>query len=525
MFRTFFLVSFFLHFFYCFTQDYDVNYYDLKLDVDIEKRFISGSNQIHFQSLVSSDSIKVDLSNIFTVDSVFFLAQKCSFNHQEDIITIYFNQSLIEQENYILKIFYSGKPVTSMNPPWNGGFVWEKDENKKDWIGVACQGDGASLWWPNHDVLYDEPDSVSVSLLVPSDLKAVSNGNLILNKDTLVNGVKKSIFVWKTLNPINNYNVTLNIADYINFSETMQGEKGPLHLDYFVLKEDYLSAKKHFTQVVPMLHLFEDKFGPYPFYEDGYCLVQTPYLGMEHQSCIAYGNQFKKGYLGYYPGNIDFDFIIIHETAHEWWGNSVSMGNISDMWIHESFATYAEALYVEALYSYEDMLIYLNDQRRRIKNKVPIKSEEFSSTDMYYKGSWMLHTLRTCFNNDSIWFNTIKGLQLDFKHKIVDTYDLVKYIEGYYGQDLTVFFQQYLFQSHLPVFEYLIEKKKKKYFLKFRWDAIPGFNMPLLVKVNKKDYEWIYPDENWKEIELVNMKAKDFKIAEDLFLIDVNRLK
>ena len=524
MFRAFFSIIFFF-FFYSYSQDYDVTYYDLQIDVDVDNKFISGSNQIFLKSINLSDSIKVDLFDNFIVDSVFFLDKKRHFRHHNNVITIYFNELLKNQEDYFLKIFYQGNPILAKNPPWNGGFVWKEDQNKNPWVGVACQGDGASIWWPNHDVLYDEPDSMQVSLIVPNHLKAISNGNLIAQYDTIVNESKKSIFVWKILHPINNYNVTLNIADYRNFVDTLNGEKGFLNLDYFVLKDDYLIAKEHFNQVKPMLHFFEKKFGPYPFYIDGYCLVQTPYLGMEHQSCIAYGNEFKKGYLGYYPGEIDFDFIIIHETAHEWWGNNLSMGDKSDMWIHESFATYAEALYVEEMYGYDDMILYLNDQRKRIKNKIPIKSDLFSSTDMYYKGSWVLHTLRTCFKNDLIWDHVLRGLQLEFKHQIVTTNDIIGYIESFYGYDLTAFFEQYLFQSALPIFEYFINKKKNKSFLKFRWNAVSGFDMPLLAIVNKKDYQWIYPNEHWKEIELVDIKENDFQIAEDLFLIDVNRLK
>ena len=508
-----------------FSQEIDVNFYDLTLDVDIERKYISGNNIIHFHSKDLNDSVRIDLSNQLFVDSVLFLNQKCEYIHDNDIITVYLNKDLKKNNNYILNVFYRGKPTIAERPPWNGGFVWDMDNNGDPWVGVACQGDGASIWWPNHDNLSDEPDSIRLSITVPKGLKAVSNGNLILKSDTIIDKKEKSTFVWKTSNPINNYNVTINIAKYKNFSDTLNGHLGLLHLDYYVLHQDYINAKSHFSQVNEMLHFFEDKFGPYPFYEDGYCLVQTPYLGMEHQSCIAYGNKFKKGYLGNYPGNIDFDFIIIHETAHEWWGNSVSMGNIADMWIHESFATYSEALYVEEVYSYNDMITYLNYQKNKILNDVPIKSEKFSSTDMYYKGSWILHTLRSCFNNDSLFFDLIKGIQLEFKHEIVDTYDIVKYIEAYYGDDLTVFFQQYLFKAELPVFEYFITKRNKKKYLNFRWDALLGFEMPLLVKINELDFDWIYPTEKWKEIELVNIKEKDFKIENDLFLININKIK
>ena len=246
---------------------------------------------------------------------------------------------------------------------------------------------------------------------------------------------------------------------------------------------------------------------------------------MEHQTCIAYGNQYKKGYLGNYPTNIDFDFIIIHETAHEWWGNNVSMGCKSDMWIHEAFATYAEALYVEEFYGHNKMITYLDYQKQKIKNKEPIKSEFFSSTDMYYKGSWMLHTLRTVFNNDDLWFRTIKDLQINFGSKIIDTDHVINHFESYSGFDLNSFFNQYLFNKSLPILEYYFSEKKDKKFLNYRWNSKSDINLPILLKKNKNNRVWINPQNNWRKIEVENLNFPFFEITESLFLVDVIKIK
>lgn len=521
-----FLIVFFFLFSSSFSQNHkiDVNFYDLNLDIDPDNKYIKGSNNIFFNVLEKVDTLKINLFQNFIVDSVLFLNTKTDFEHIENDVLVFFNDSL-EFGNYNIEVFYKGKPIVAKNPPWDGGFVWKEDSFKNHWVGVACQGDGASIWWPCHDVLYDKPDSISFSATVPRNLKVVSNGNLFFSKDTIINGFDRKLFVWKNSYPINNYNLSVNIADYKHFSDSLLGVSGILDIDYYVLKENYNIAVEHFSQVKPMIKFFEKKFGSYPFYSDGYALVETPYLGMEHQTCIAYGNQYKKGYLGNYPSNIDFDFIIIHETAHEWWGNNITMGNINDMWIHEAFATYAEALYVEEMYGYDDMLVYLNYQKKKIKNKHPIKSEIFSSTDMYYKGSWMLHTLRSIFRSDKLWNNCIKDLQFDFKSKIVDTNDIIDYIGNYLGHDLTSFFNQYLFEFELPILEYYFSKKRKKKFVNYRWKAIDGFNMPILVKINSEKYEWIYPKKNWQKVELINSIHSSFNVAENLFLVDVKKIK
>jgi aminopeptidase N len=404
--------------------------------------------------------------------------------------------------------------------------VWTQDSSNLDWIGMACQKESGSIWFPSKHHLSDEPDSMRISFSVPSPYVAVSNGTLVsVTKDYENN--EYNVFEWLVKNPINNYNVTFNIANYAHFEDVFMGDAGILQLDYYVLPDHLYLAKQHFKQVKPMLKVFEHIFGPYPFYDDGYKLVETSYLGMEHQSCISYGNKFMKGYLGSFPANIDFDFIIIHETAHEWWGNSVSMENERDMWIHESFATYAEALYVEKIYGYNDMLTYLTYQKDKILNKEPIVNDKHSTTDMYYKGSWILHTLRTVLNNDVIWMDVLKGLQLNFRHQIVNTIDVIEYIEQEYKYNLDAFCKQYFYSHKLPVFEYFFTEEHNIVLLNFKWNSVsPDFDMPLLVKINQHDtYTWIYPNKEWKTVELIGINIADFKVADELLLLDKRLVK
>ena len=499
---------------------YDYTYSHLIIDFVLNEQKIIGSNTMHFQKKCEIDTFVIDLVNHMLVDSVLIANQKVSFLHKKNTVLI--PNPLIDKDDFVITVFYQGQPKVAKQPPWEGGFVWSKDANGLDWVGVACQMDGASIWWPTKDDLADEPDSLRMTFTVDKPYIVIANGKLQSVNDASNN---KRSFSWLVQNPINTYNVTFNIAHYAHFNDTLDGDLGDLPLDYYVLPEHLELAKKHFLQVDSMLYCFENKFGPYPFYEDGYKLVETPYLGMEHQSCIAYGNQYMKGYLGNYPQDIDFDFIIIHETAHEWWGNSVSMKQKKDMWIHEAFATYAEALYVEDMYGYDKMLVYLNYQKKRIKNNHPVVSNLHLDTDMYYKGSWILHTLRTVLRNDEQWFDILKGLQLRYKHKNIGTKDLVQYIESRCGYELMPFFNQYLLNNKLPVLEYFIQQRKHKYFLQFRWNASEvDFNMPLLVNLKSDIYKWIYPNSQWQELE-IRHNTDTLLVAKDLFLINILKVR
>lgn len=499
---------------------YDFYYSCLSVDVSLSDKIIKGHNKLFFKTKCSLDTISIDLFSSLNVDSIWLNGHDAIFLRNNNKILI--GCSIPKKTQFVVDIFYQGSPISAKNPPWEGGFVWSKDQNNFDWVGVACQKDGGRLWWPVRNDLSDEPDSMRINISVEKPYFAVSNGQLI---DVSNNGQKRR-FEWLVKNPINDYNVTMNIANYQNFQDTLHGVSGILDLDYYVLDYNLNLAKDHFGQVKPMLHTFEKLFGPYPFYSDGYKLVETSYLGMEHQSCISYGNQFMKGYLGHFPDSIDFDFIIIHESAHEWWGNSVSMKDQKDMWIHESFATYAEALYVELIYGYESMLTYLNYQKDKIQNKDPIISEKHTTTDMYYKGSWMLHTLRTILRDDDLWRDILKGLQKEFQHKTVNTSDITNYIEKQYGRDLDTFFEQYLFYSQLPIFEYYFTEINNNNFVNFRWNTLANdFDMPILAKVDSCHYNWIYPNNKWTKIELKGILTEDFKVAEELFLLKLKQVK
>ena len=498
---------------------YDYKYSHLTVEFFLNNQEIIGANSMEFKKKCKIDTFNLDLAENMIVDSILILNQKTDFIRKKNSVLIpnYFK----EIDDFVITVFYKGKPQIAKKPPWDGGFVWSKDSNNLNWVGVACQMDGASIWWPTKDDLADEPDSLRMTFIVKKPYLVVANGQL----ESVNDYSDKRSFSWFVKNPINSYNVTFNIAQYRHFNDTLEAELGDLSMDYYVLDEHFELAKQHFVQVDSVIHIFEGQFGPYPFYEDGYKLVESPYLGMEHQSCIAYGNKYMKGYLGNYPEDIDFDFIIIHETAHEWWGNSISMKSERDMWIHESFATYAEALYVENFYDYNKMLVYLNFQKQRIKNNYPIVSSLHFDTDMYYKGSWVLHTLRTILSDDLKWFNILRGLQLTFYHQNVNTEEIIDYIKAHVEYDLDAFFDQYLFSKQIPVLEYSIKKRKNKYFLRFRWNDVQvNFNMPLLVQLQPNISEWIYPNTKWQEIDLEN-DIDTLYVENDLFLINVLKVK
>ena len=389
---------------------YDVTFYDLQIKVDIDNRYISGYNEIHFKTISDFSKIQIDLFENMKITKIVFERNNLNFVRIHNAVFIDFPQQNKGVTNSF-RVYYEGYPRTAKRAPWDGGFTWSKDKNGNPWVAVSCEGIGASLWFPNKDHLSDEPDSVRIGVAVPNDLTCVSNGNL----ENTISEKDYKRFNWLVSYPINNYNITLNIADYAHFSDTYKSEDGEnLALDYYVLPENLIKAKKHFEQVKPMLAAYEKFFGKYPFWDDGFALVETPYLGMEHQSAIAYGNQYKRGYLGgMIPNGINFDYIIIHESGHEYWGNSISCGDHAEMWIHESFCTYSEALYVEYMYNYKEAIRYLNFQRNFVENRKPILGpmnvnfDGWDHSDHYYKGALILNTLRSSINDDKkmVWFN------------------------------------------------------------------------------------------------------------------------
>ena len=511
---------------------YDVFYYDLNVTVDDhQQKLINSSNTIHAIAISSFQKIQIDLFESLKIHSIEFEEKILEFERIHNAVFVNFPRVINVNEKINFKVMYSGNPRVAVNPPWDGGFSWEKDKNGNSWIGVSCQGLGASSWWPCKDHQSDEPDSMNITSTVRYPLQVISNGKKKSDKtffsEELQSKANKSS--WFVSYPINNYNVTLCVGDYKYFNDFHVNNYDTLELDYYVLKYNYNKARDHFQQVKPMLECFEKYFGPYPFYKDGYTLIETPYLGMEHQSAIAYGNNYLPGYNGnrQFISGLDFDYIIIHETGHEWWGNSITTNDIADMWIHEGFCTYSEVLYVECIYGHDIMLDYVNNQKRSVRNDKPIigpyNVNKKGSNDMYQKGSLMLHTLRSLIDNDSLWFSIIKGISEEFKYQIVDGAEIIEYINEKVDLDLYYFFQQYLYKSEIPTFEYKTQKKGREYTLLYRWNAIDDFNMNIKVNIGTKDI-LLLPDSEWKEYNLGNVDIKSFKVRDDLFFVNVKKI-
>ncbi|MEO8933160.1 MAG: M1 family metallopeptidase, partial [Xanthomarina sp.] len=410
---------------------------------------------------------------------------------------------------HAVDVYYEGIPKEAANAPWDGGFTWAEDKNHMPFIATSCQGIGASVWWPNKDHMYDEVDSMLISVNVPKNLTNISNGRLRSterkNDDTVTSH-------WFVNNPINNYGVNVNIGDFVHFSEVYEGENGPLSMDYYVLRDNLIRAKNHFKEAPRMMKAFEHWFGPYPFYEDGYKLVEAPYLGMEHQSSVTYGNGFNNGYLGSdISGSgwgLKFDFIIIHESAHEWFANSITYRDVADMWIHESFTSYSESLFVEYYFGKEAASEYVLGVRNNISNDRPIIGpyhvNKRGSGDMYNKGSNMLHTLRQVINDDEKWRGILRGLNKTFYHQTVTTEQIENYMSEQSGIDLNPFFNQYLRDIRIPTFEYITENNE----LKYRWtNIVENFETPLKVSIDEKE-QWIQPTAKWKTIPIEGSALK-----------------
>jgi aminopeptidase N len=491
---------------------YDVHFYDLNVEVVPRDRFIRGSNRIYFTIVEPTRRIQVDLFRNMQIDSVVFNGKNMQFEREYNAFFIDFPETL--NSSHMVEIFYQGNPIVAKRPPWDGGFVWEKNDDGSDWIGVAVQGIGASLWWPNKDHLSDEPDSMRIRCVVPEDLICVSNGQF---RGRIPDGKGKASYEWFVSYPINNYNVTLNIARYGHFADHyITGSGDTLNLDYYVLKQNLAEAKNHFKQVPGMLKCFEDFFGPYPFIDDGFKLVETPYWGMEHQSAIAYGNNYQNNEFG-------FDFIIVHESGHEYWGNSITVHDLGQMWVHEAFTTYMEALYVEYMSGYDSALLYLARQKKLIRNNMAIEQptgvnfKQWTDADMYYKGSWMLHTIRNIVNDDDLWFNILYELHQVFKYSIVTADDIVSFIDKRTSENLKPVFDQYLNYKNPPMLSYNVKANKRGIRVRYKWlsDA-PGFNMPLKLNIGG-EATWIRPGKKWKSDRFPGVRAEEFLLPLQFF--------
>ncbi len=505
---------------------YDVRFYHLDIRIDPADSSLRGSNEITFDVVRPFTRMQVDLFANMKIDGITLQGSptKPSFTREADAVFVDFPKELPAGSHQTLRIAYSGKPIAAKRPPWDGGFIWDKDRSGRPWVMVTCQGTGASLWWPTKDHQDDEPDSMMISIAVPPGLEDVSNGRL-RSTENLANGWKR--YNWFVSYPINTYNVTVNIGNYVHFSDTYQGNT-PLTLDYYVLPENLEKAKTHFDQVKPMMTCFERFFGPYPFPRDGYKLVECSHTGMEHQSAVAYGNWYIGGYRGRAPSEagLKFDFIIIHESAHEWWGNAITAKDVADMWIHESFGAYAEALFVECQYGYAEALKYINGKRSNVGNRSPIIATfnvaREGSGDMYDKGQLVLNTLRSVISNDTLWFDVLRGLMTRFSMQTVTGEDITGYITLRAGTDLGYFFDQYLRFPKIPVLEVSSWKKGNESGARYRWRAdVKEFKMPIRVSTGKGQWGWITPTMEWQTMNLGDLAPEDFEIEKDRFYVDV----
>jgi aminopeptidase N len=504
---------------------YDVKYYHLDVRIDPRDSTLRGSNDIVFEAVTPFRRMQVDLFEDMKVNSITLEGHrsKLRYTREGNAFFVEFDEELKAGFRYTLGIHYSGRPLVAKMPPWQGGFSWDRDSAGNPLVTVTCQGTGASLWWPNKDHQADEPDSMLISITVPPGLQDISNGRLRSAK-ALEDGWTR--FDWFVSYPINNYNVTVNIGKYAHFSEVYEGA-GPLTLDYYVLPQNLEKAKIHFAQVKTMLACFEQAFGPYPFYRDGYKLVECSHTGMEHQSAVAYGNWYLGGYRGRASSEagLKFDFIIVHESAHEWWGNCVTAIDVADMWIHESFGAYAEALYVECQSGYPEALKYINGKKPNVGNRAPIVGifnvNREGSPDMYDKGQLVLNTLRSVINNDSLWFTVLRGIMTRFRMQTVTGEEIIDFVRKQTGTDYGYFFDQYLRFPKIPVLEVATSKKGEQVTARYRWVAdVKGFAMPIRVTKGKGEWGWITPTTEWQTMSLTGLLPEEFAAEKDRFYID-----
>ena len=503
--------------------NFDVLYYDLSVDVDPRQREIEGQLVARFRVVAPGDRLQLDLYENLDILAIRDAGGwQLDFERQGNAVFVDLAGTQGKGEIVELIVDYAGSPVAAKNAPWDGGFVWGLDRKDRYWVGVACEGDGASLWWPNKDHLSDEPDSMAIRITVPNRMYAAANGNLREVIELEEEG--KTRYDWFVSYPINNYNVSINVGHYVHFDTTYRSFDGEeLALDYYVMDYNLERARRQFREVHPMLRAYEHYLGKYPFWEDGFALIETPYLGMEHQSGIAYGNRYMRGYLGgLIPSDMDWDYIIVHETGHEYFGNAISVADHAEMWIHESFTTYLEALYVEYHMSEADGRRYLMSQRRFVENKAPmlgprdVNFTAFPSSDHYYKGAWMLHTLRHVLNDDPLFFGMLRSFYQDRKMSIVSTEEIVDYFSTYTERDLRPFFEQYLTHAEVPVLELRQRGKQVDY----RWDSpVEALNMPVGVYVGE-EYVRVQPvTGQWQT--LGKGRVRDVRVDEERFLVEL----
>ena len=513
---------------------WDVLHYDITVKPDFINKSISAMVEMKFKTNNDGNkTMQIDLQKPLLIDSIFFNDTKVDFkNNFNNTWSLYLKD--IQSKTYIDKaeggrgwtskeqtiiIFYNGKPLEAVRPPWDGGWIWKKDKNANPWMSVACQGLGASVWYPCKDIQSDEPDyGATLNIIVPDSLVGIGNGRLI-EKKIMNDGNTK--YTWSVINPINNYNIIPYIGKYVHFGETYKGEAGNLDMDYWVLDSNLDKAKEHFKDAPRMMKAFEYWFGPYPFYEDGYKLVDAPHLGMEHQSATAYGNEYKNGYLGTDRSGsgwgLKWDFIIVHESGHEWFANNITAKDMADNWVHEGFTSYSEVLFTEYYYGKEAATDYVTGVRKRIRNDIPIIGpygvNKDGSGDMYNKGSNLIHTIRQVINNDVLFRKILRGLNKTFYHQTVTSKQIEDYISKQSKINFSKVFDQYLRTTQVPTLEY----KLNGYKLQYRYsNCIKGFNLPLKIKF--KGDKWIRPIQSWQTLSLYREGDNNFSVDPNFYI-------
>ena len=509
---------------------WDVVHYDLNIKPDIQKFSISGSNKITFRVIEKAGALmQIDFQEPMQIDQILLDQKPIKFYADANVWYIKIpkreKNRLKLQTVHSLELFFHGVPKPALQPPWDGGIVWSKDKKNNTWIGTACQGLGASSWWPCKDHQSDKPDSATIHITIPDTLMNISNGRfsgMITNTDTT------KTWTWHVSKPISTYNITMNIGKYAHWQDTLMGKGGLLTLDYYVLEDDVEKAKQQFKQTKPMLHALEYWLGAYPFYEEGYKLVHASYLGMEHQSAIAYGNNFENGYRGEDLSEtgqgLKWDFILVHESGHEWFGNNITSKDVADMWIHEGFTNYAECLYMYEIFDKQSAEEYIIGLRERVQNDKPVigpyNVNKEGSSDMYFKASNMLHTIRQIINNDSVFRNILITLNEQYRHKTVTTREIETRISNLAGINLEKIFDQYLRTTNIPVLEYKLEEGR----LMYRWsECVEGFDMKIKLPITNDDYQWVQPGINWQSIAI---DTKDVEVNFDPnFYVEYKKVK
>ncbi|MBO0935935.1 M1 family metallopeptidase [Fibrella sp. HMF5335] len=499
---------------------WDLNHYTLSVQINPSDSSIRGSNAIRYRVLAGGQTMQIDLQLPLRITKMEQDGQALTWRNEGNAHFVQLAKKQQVGQTETITVTYEGKPHVAKMPPWDGGFTWSRDPKGRPFIATSCQGLGASVWWPCKDHMYDEPDSMLIQVRVPEALTDVSNGKL---RRIIPHDDHTRTFEWAVVNPINNYGVNVNAATYVSWSDTLRGEKGTLPLSFYVLPENETAARQYFRQVKTMLRAFEHWFGAYPFYEDGYKLVQTPYLGMEHQSSVTYGNRFRNGYLGTDLSGtgwgLKFDFIIVHESGHEWFANNITYKDIADMWVHESFTSYAECLYVDYLFGKNAGAQYVIGTRARVQNDKPIighyNVNEEGSGDMYFKGANMLHMIRQWVANDEKWRQVLRQLNQTFYHKTVTTAQIEQFLITKTGLKLQPIFDQYLRTAQIPTLEYTTSPTG----IRYRWvNCLPGFTMPVRLCLNDLGpRRLVTPTTSWQELK--QPAVKEVTVDADYYVL------